>query len=319
MSLTVLSPGVQTSVQGAPRRGERHLGVPWSGAADPVSLALANRLCGNQPDCPGLEVTFGGLTLRAEADVTIAVTGAQVDVRVGDRPEAMHRSIALRQGEEISIGQTRRGMRAYVAVSGGIDVPSVFGSSSTYLPGGFGGFEGRALKQGDRLSVGVPHQATPGLETPAELRLSFGRSTVLRVVRSAEFERLDEDAKRQLFEKPFRAATQIDRMGIRLERNRLKLCEAVSMKSSAVFPGIVQLPDGGEPILLGPDAQTTGGYARILSVAAVDMHLIGQIAPRSEIRFFLRTAEEAAEDLDLRERLLRSWIGGQSDRLVSSA
>ncbi|GGY56909.1 5-oxoprolinase subunit C family protein [Parvularcula lutaonensis] len=319
MTLNVLKPGVQTTVQGSPRTGLRHFGMPWSGPADPLSLAMANRLCGNDLRAPGLEVTFGNFECLFTEERLVAVTGADASVTIDGRPQAMHRALRVGAGERVAIGPAQRGMRIYLATGGGIDVKTAFGSPSTYLPGGFGGHEGRALREGDRLALGRQGPAHEGDATPAELRSVFGTSTILRVVPSAEFERLTAKSRREIFEKPFMAGTQIDRMGIRLKDNPVSLRPAPPMNSAAVFPGTIQCPEGGEPIILGPDAQTTGGYARILSVATVDTYLLGQITPRSQVRFFLKTPEAAVADLVLRERLLESWLGGQSARSFSSA
>lgn len=307
--LQILNAGVQTTVQAGPRIGRRHLGVPWSGAADRLSLALANRLCGNSWDAAALEITMGGFEAIAEQHLTVAVTGAAAEIAVDGEQVTAHRTLRLRRGSVLSIGPARCGFRVYLAVAGGVVAQDVLGSPSTYLPGGFGGHGGRALLQGDPIQTRlVPFAGA--LATPPDLVPHFGESHVLRVVPSAEHGALTPESRRAVFEGPYRAARQIDRMGIRIEGPTLHVRKgAEQITSSAVHPGTIQLPAAGVPIILGADAQTTGGYPRIFSVIGADIHLLSQIAPGTRIQLFERSFDGAERDAAGLAARTRAWIG----------
>ena len=160
MTIQVLKAGLQTTVQAAPRLGMRHLGVPASGAADPLSLALGNRLVGNPMLAPALEATLTGVSLRFESGSFIAITGAKANAWLNGERIKLHRTIPVKAGDELELGPTKASARNYVAVAGGIDVDAVLGSESTYLPAGFGGHEGRALEESDVLRT-RPISAAP--------------------------------------------------------------------------------------------------------------------------------------------------------------
>lgn len=307
MTLKVLSAGPQTTVQGGPRSGFRHLGIPGAGAADRLSLALANRLVGNPWNAAALEITFGGFSAFFVDGASIAVTGAPGAVFLDDRAMEHHATLKVDRGTTLRIDPCAVGMRIYLAVAGGLAVEEVMGSPSTYLPAAFGGFGGRALREGDMLPV--RKEGTAGiLRTPIELRPRITDSALLRVVPGPEFHWLSPESRRTIFAGAFRAATQIDRMGIRLEGNSVTIREEGGpMQSTAVHPGIVQCPTGGDPIILGPDAQTTGGYPRVLSVIGPDLPLLGQIRPLQPVRFILRQHAAAWADAIGVERIHRGW------------
>ena len=307
--LDIVAAGPATSVQGGPRLGARHLGVPWSGAADALSLALANRLVGNAPDEAGLEVPFGGLTVRTRTDLTLAVTGGAAPVRVDGVPAPPHESLTCRRGAVLEIGAVRTGLRAYLAAAGGFALPAVLGSVSTYLPAGLGGVEGRVLRGGDALPLCAP-RVVPPRRTPDRFRPPISDAAVLRAVLSAEANLLTAEGRVRLLSERFTVAPLSDRMGLRLSGVVIDLVPRASeVASAAVFPGTVQLPPGGGPILLGPDAQTTGGYPRVLSVLSCDLHLAGQLRPGATVRFYPRTPEEGADDVRAKVALWQDWLG----------
>ena len=305
--LIIEAPGPLALVQGGPRVGLRHLGVPWAGAADALSLALANRLVGNDSRTPGIEATFGGLRVRAEVPVSVAVTGAPAPLTINDRPGACHETLTLAPGQTLTLGTPPVGARAYLAVSGGFALPDVLGSASTYTPARLGGLNGLALRAGDALPLAAPRLAPPE-KTPEILRPPITPSAILRTVPSAEFGALTPDAARALFERPFRVSTRSDRWGLRLEGPPLSV-RTSSLPSGMVLPGTIQLPAGGEPILLGPDAQTTGGYPRIASVAVCDLHLAGQLRPGDTVRLARRDPAEATRTLRAKLRRWAAWCG----------
>lgn len=311
--LTILKPGVQTTIQGKPRIGHRHLGIPWSGAADALSLALANHLCGNEPGASGLEITFGNASLTFGEETVFALAGADCEILLAGQQIEAHRTHWARPGDRLEIGPAKAGMRVYLAVAGGVAGTDFLDSPSTYLPAALGGLEGRALRADDQLTVLPALPPDQFRSTPPELRPDFSPPFILRTIPSAEFSSLTSSGRRELFAGPFTSARQIDRMGIRLEGKTIKLREGeTQIESAGVHQGIVQCPGGGVPIILGPDAQTTGGYPRILSVTKSDLHLLGQITPGAEVQLFLRTPEEAVADDAGRTAILESWIGEES-------
>lgn len=320
--LTVEAPGFLTLVVDEGRFGYRHLGVPVSGAADLQSYSLANSLCGNDPNHAALEITLLGPRLRADLDMTIAVTGALATVTVNGGEVPMNRPVFVPAGAEIEVGSLTVGCRCYLAVSGGVSVPQVLGSRSTYLRGAFGGFHGRGLKKGDSLPIGpAPHHQAitckqAGLPTktgparacmpPSPIRQRMSDAEVaLRVIAGPECEgertvhpipgQTDRQGARLAF--PAREGTldalcretytvrpESDRMGLRLEGRRLSVGTG-GILSSPVVPGTIQLPPDGRPLLLMCDAQTSGGYPRIACVVSEDLPLAAQLRPGAKVRF----------------------------------
>jgi antagonist of KipI len=290
--ITVVQPGLFTTVQDLGRRGHRAAGVPLSGAADSVSLRIANLLVGNSEDAAGLECTLLGPTLRFDRDATVAVVGAVFPGLPSDRP------VQVAAGTEIVLGHATHGCRGYLAVAGGIDVPPVLGSRSTLVAAGFGGHAGRPLKAGDRLAVGESvGRCRPIKELPPPLA-TVRRPWVLRVI-PGEQAGVAGDA---VWSRSFRTSSRSDRMGLRLDGEPLPCAgHDASMKSVAVFPGTVQLPPDGRPIVLLADAQTIGGYPVVGQVIEADLPLAAQLRPGEEVRLQQVTLEEAWDAVRERE------------------
>ena len=310
MTFTVLKPGLQTTVQAGPRQGLRHLGVPAAGAADPLSLALANRLVGNPLLAPGLETTLNGVTLGFQGEAFVAITGARAKAWLNGERVKLHRTLAVAAGDELEIGPARLGTRNYLAAAGGIDVEEVLGSASTYLPAGFGGLQGRALRRGDVVAV-VPVAGTPGkLRTPKEFRPLASNSWALRACYGAEVDLLNEESRFDLFDTNFSVGFRADRMGLQLEGARFEVSSGGQLASAPVFPGTIQCPEDGIPFLLSIDAQTIGGYPRVAQVARVDRHLIGQLRPGDHLRLLWRDAGSAREELLAKHDYWGKWLPG---------
>lgn len=299
MALRINHPGIQMTLQAQPRVGLRHLGVPSAGPADTVSMALANHLCGNDGYTPALEITLGQAAFTAEQDMVVAFTGAPCSLHISNERKPFHMSHRVKKGDTLRLGAPAVGMRSYLAVAGGFVAKSVLGSASTYLPAQLGGLDGYQLRSGDQLDIGGASEGKPGIRTPEEFRPSLNKSTVLRALPSCEYSSLHRETQATLFTTTFSASRQIDRMGVRLEGlPTVPRTGFGQMNSVPVFPGTVQFPDAAQPIILGCDAQTTGGYPRVLAVAKVDLPLVGQIAPGTSVQFFHRTFEQALEDLE---------------------
>ena len=308
--MTVVEAGLQTTVQAAPRQGLRHLGVPYAGAADPLSLALANRLVGNDLATPGLEVTLSGMLLRTHVACRVAVTGAACTLSVDGRPAAIHEQLSLEAGEALRIGAAETGVRSYLAVAGGIVVDELLGSASTYLPASLGGYRGRALEAGDRLVVGSAQGRGSAAQTPERYRPDFRGTWSLRVCRGAEFPSLTAESRERLFAGRYTVGRRADRMGVALDGVVLNSDSTGVLDSRPVFPGTLQCPEGGQALLLGVDAQTTGGYPRVAEVIRADRQWIGQLRSGDRLRFLLRDAATARREYAATLGFWREWLPG---------
>ncbi len=315
MTVRVLRGGAQTTLQAAPRTGLRHLGIPSSGPADGLSMALANRLVGNAALAPALEITLYGPRLRFDLDACFALVGAPVDATLNGDAIAPHESLRARSGDVLDIGSMATGARCYLAVEGGIAGSAAFGSVSTYLPAGLGGIEGRALREGDALALADPAATTEGTRTPPGLRVAIPTNPALRCCDGPDAGLLDAGLRERLYGGRWRAGLRADRMGIELAGERLLLPSGGQMASAPVFPGSLQCPEGGTPYLLSVDAQTTGGYPQVLQVARCDRHLVGQLRPGGPLRFLARTAGQAAADLRDKLAYFRDWVPDVDDAL----
>lgn len=297
-SFEVLKPGLATTVQDLGRPGFYHLGLPVSGAMDRFALRTANRLVGNPDGAACLEITFLGPELRFRADAVVAVTGADMPPKVEGVEQPGWTSFAVRAGEVLSFGFLRAGARAYLALAGGIDVPEVLGSRSTYVLGALGGFEGRALRAGDVLPLG--RDGTPasvGATVPDAMRRSPATGPrTLRVLPGLYWHRITEDSQGRFFEDTWKVAPEADRIGYRFRGGtKLDFVErrqpfgAGSDPSNIVdscYPyGSIQVPGGTEPIVLHRDAVSGGGYFMIGTIISADMDLVGQLQPHQAVRF----------------------------------
>ncbi len=282
--IRVLDPGPQTTVQDGGRRGQLRYGIPPSGPVDARSFTLANRLVGNADGAAGLEFTLIGPRLRAEAPCAIAVTGAEAPVTVNDAPAAAWTTLRLRAGDVLRIGPARAGVRGYVAVAGGIDVPTVLGSRATYLRGRLGGLEGRALRRDDVLRLGAAGPVR-GRAVPARAIPDWRAESVLRVVLGPQADRFTDDGIGAFLGGSYEVLPQSDRMGARLQGPRIAHAHGHDIISDGIALGAVQVPGDGQPIVLLVDRQSTGGYTKIATVCSFDIPRVGQAKPGQRIRF----------------------------------
>ena len=300
MTIAVLRPGQLTTVQDLGRHGHQHEGVPESGAMDRHAARLVNLLLGNDEDAALLEVTLTGPALRFGAATVIAIGGADFAATLDDEPVASWKTIRVAAGSTLELRAASDGCRAYIAFAGGIDVPIVLGSRSTCLVASFGGHQGRALRAGDELAIGVSRADPPRRSLAASLRPAY-RSTI-RLVAGEHLPLLDDGSRAALFSGGFTISTRSDRMGYRLHGERLALREPLELLSGGVPAGAVQLPPGGAPIILMADHQTTGGYPIVGHVASVDLGSVAQLRPGDVISFIGISLDEAQRLYLERER-----------------
>ena len=290
--IRVLDPGPQTTVQDAGRRGQLRYGIPPSGPVDARSFTIANRLVGNADADAGLEFTLIGPRLRAEAPCAVAVTGADSPVTVNDAPAAAWTTLALRAGDVVKVGPARAGVRGYVAVGGGIDVPPVLGSRATYLRGRLGGLEGRALRRDDVLRLGAA--ARVRVRAVAARAIPDWRAEpLLRVVLGPQADRFTDEGIAAFLGGTYEVLPQSDRMGARLSGPHIAHARGHDIISDGIAPGAVQVPGDGQPIVLLVDRQSTGGYTKIATVCSFDIPRVGQAKPGQRVRFSAVDVTEA--------------------------
>lgn len=306
MTIRVLKPGLQTTIQAAPRIGLRHLGVPASGAADPLSMALANRLVGNEPLAPALEVTLTGMAFEVLTDVSLSITGATANCTINGQPVRQHETLNVDAGDQVVIGAAEQGARSYVAFAGGLIADDVLGSRSTYLPAGLGGLEGRELQTDDKVKLAEPTRLVSPVRAPEEFMPPMLVSWTLRAGRSGETNLLHHPEK--LYDRRFEVGGRSDRMGIKLEAQKFAIRSKGRMPSAPVFPGIVQCPEDGELFILSVDAQTTGGYPRVAKIIRADLHLLGQLRPGNRLTLIERTDEAANDELEQKHAYWKAWL-----------
>jgi biotin-dependent carboxylase-like uncharacterized protein len=320
MPIEIIEPGLASTIQDRGRPGYYNVGIPPSGAVDLASALAANLLVGNDDTAPVIESPYMGPRLRFTDAAVVAVTGARLDVLVNGDPVPQWEAIAVNAGDEMSFGFLQAGARIYIAVAGGIDVPSVLGSRSTYTVGGFGGLDGRTLKAGDVLQVGAS-DARPGKVVPEEMRPAMAREVDVRVVMGLYDYRLTSVGVARFLDSPWTLTPVADRMGFRYSGPELEWQEreqpfgAGSDPSNIVdagYPiGSIQVPGGVEPIILHRDAVSGGGYAMVATVISVDMDLVGQCSPGATTRFVSVSLEEALAARAVareREQKLRSAL-----------
>ncbi|MBL6928151.1 MAG: biotin-dependent carboxyltransferase [Rhodospirillales bacterium] len=302
--LHVLSPGMFTTIQDLGRFGHQDLGVPVAGALDPISLRLANALVENPEDTGALEIRIMAPGLRVEADaVRVALCGTDAEIEIsGTQPRSIPsgQSVRLRRGEIVQISAIRDTSCCYLAVEGGFDLPAPFASQSTYVRGGFGGYQGRALQQGDDLPVAsgaVPARTESRLfETPA-----LESDAAIRVVLGPQDNYFTDAGLRTFLDGEFTITQDADRMGLKLDGPALEHSIGFNIASDGIATGSIQVPGTGKPIILLADHQTTGGYPKIATVISTDLPRLGRMRPGRKLRFeavSVADAEQARRDLE---------------------
>ena len=314
MSIEVLHPGLLTTVQDLGRTGYQRFGVSVSGAVDPRSAAVANILAGNPDGEAVLECTVLGPQLRFDAPAVIAVTGADLGPTLDGIPVENYRALRVQAGQTLRFTGPKCGCRAYLAVSGGLDVPEVMGSRSTYMKAKIGGWHGRKLEKGDVLPLRAPGTEPKALENRALAPEFRGRSEyTLRVVMGPQDDAFTPGGVSAFLSGVYTVTPEFDRMGCRMEGPEIEHNGSADILSDGIAFGAVQVPDSGQPIVMLADRQTTGGYTKIANVISADFRLLGQLKSGDRVRFekvSLSAAQEALLAQRASLRLLRHVLDG---------
>jgi antagonist of KipI len=293
-----------STIQDLGRYGYSHLGISPAGAADRLSLRIANLLVGNQETAPALEMTLLGATLEFDERRIVALAGADYDAKVGTSAVRLGETVEVPAGGVLKCGGMKAGARSYLAVQGGFDVPAVMGSAATDVRGRFGGFEGRGLRAGDVLPLRDGRNALARRLKPGSLDAVSSHDTI-RVTRGAQQEWFGPEAFEVLFSCPYSISDQSDRTGLRLKGEALRPRAQGQLLTDGIPLGAMQVPQDGQPIILFVDQQTTGGYPKIANVIMADMHHIGQLRPHEQVCFCEVSIPQAITLLKEQERWLQ--------------
>jgi len=322
MSIEITRSGLLTTVQDLGRYGFQKYGITVSGAMDAFALRVANLLVGNPESNAVLEMTLIGSSVLFHQDSLISICGANLSPTIDKKSVPMWRPLYVKEGASLDFGQCLKGCRVYIGIAGGLAVPKVLGSRSTYLRANIGGYQGRPLKEKDILHFGAPsnlaskimsyfssplnnHQfrATKWYISP-RIFPGYQNNPRVRVIRDRQWDYFTTKSKELFFTQPFQVTNQSDRMGYRLKGPDLQMEKKLVIISEAVTPGTIQVPSDGNPIILLSDRQTTGGYPQIAHIATVDLPVISQVKPGEIIYFEDISLEEAQRLLFLREKII---------------
>lgn len=295
-SIKIISPGLLTLVEDSGRYGFQQYGVPVSGVMDSYSHRISNILVGNEELEAVLEITMMGPTIEFSYKGVIAITGGDLSPALNGAPLPMWESIPVKEGDRLAFAGLKAGCRSYIAFSGGIDVPMVMGSKSTYTRGKIGGLEGRALKNGDILKIGESKEnlsSLYGRKVPSEYLPDYPNFIELRVIIGPQDDHFTPEGMNAFLTEQYDVTNECDRMGYRLNGKKIEHVESGDIISDGIAMGAVQAPGHGQPIIMLADRQTTGGYTKIANVIFVDLPKISQAKPGDKIRFKKITVHEA--------------------------
>ena len=309
MSIRVVQPGVQTTVQDLGRFGYQQYGVPVAGAMDPHSMKLANILLDNDPGEAVLEITIMGPQLVFDEPNYVALTGGDLGATLDGAPMPRYQAVLVQPGQTLRFLGLRNGCRAYLAFAGGLDIPLVMGSRSTYLKAKMGGFQGRKLEAGDELKFRAPKTC---LEFPERRRLGIDfvpqKQYDLRVVLGPQDDYFTEDGLGTFFKEVYTVSAEFDRMGCRLEGAVVEHKDGGDIISDGIAFGAIQVPSAGKPIIMAADRQTTGGYTKIATVISADFRYLGQLKGGDKVHFVPITIEQAENSLYLEQQYYQMII-----------
>ncbi len=298
--MTVVKAGVLSLLQDSGRRGHYRLGLTDGGPADVEAYNLCNKLLQNPPGSTAVEVTLGGLQLRAEVDTTVCVTGAPMPFTCNGKERDLWTVHTVKAGDILQLAHTRRGARAYLGVAGGFQIPKIFGSSATVVRESLGGLKGQPLTAGDVLPCDAD-STRRSFTLPRAKRPRYQNRLTVRVIPCYQhrfFERLE---KRRFFSFPYTVGERSDRMGYRLEGASVA-CKLDGIVSEGIAPGAIQIPSDGQPIVLLCDRQTIGGYPKIGTALSLDIARLSQLTPGATVNFAPISRDTAQRVLKLADR-----------------
>jgi antagonist of KipI len=299
--IEILDPGPLTTVQDLGRSGQLRHGIPPSGPMDRHAFVWGNRLVSNDAGAAALECTLIGPRFRVHAECAIALTGADMPISINGAEAPRSATLTVNVGDMVKVGAARSGVRGYVAFSGGIDVPLVMGSRSTYIRGGLGGLEGRPLRRGDRLALfGTPLPRC--MRAESEATSAYVNEPEIRVILGPQADRFTPEGIAAFLGSPYEMLPQSDRMGARLRGARIAHAGGHDIVSDGIALGSVQVAGDGQPIILLVDRQSTGGYTKIATVCSFDIARIAQTRPGRALRFRAITIDDAHRILASEER-----------------
>ncbi|HEV7392913.1 MAG TPA: biotin-dependent carboxyltransferase family protein [Burkholderiales bacterium] len=301
--IVILDAGPQTTVQDLGRFGQLRYGIPPSGPVDRYAFVLANRLVENSDCAAALECTLIGTRFQIHVACAIAVTGAQMPVTINGSEAPRWSTLIVKSGDVVKLGAARAGVRSYIAFSGGVDVPAVMDSRSTYLRGGLGGLEGRALRKDDRVSL-LPATLPRPWRVATHRVPDYSTEPEIRVVLGPQADRFTEGGIAAFLNSPYEMLPQSDRMGARLRGERVLHQCGHDIISDGIALGSVQVAGDGQPIVLLVDRQSTGGYTKLATVCSFDIGRIGQLKPGRSLRFRAIGVDEAHRLLQEHRALL---------------
>lgn len=305
--ITCIKPGLLTTVQDLGRRKYQIYGISASGAMDRLSIRLANILVGNPEHAAVIEAVIMGPELLFNQDGIIALTGANISPSINGRKVSMWKTLYVHDGDLLSFGRVENGCCTYIGVAGGVQVPDVMGSKSTFIRGQYGGLDGKALQRGDTIQIGDPPVKTgkvSGRSIPCrDVPVYYGREEV-RFIWGPHDYLFTDDAKEVFCSVTYTVSTQSDRMGYRLSGQALSHKKNAEILSDYIAPGAIQVPGNGQPIVLMADCQMSGGYTKIGMVIGVDLPVMAQKKPGDSFRFRPVSIEEAQEEW----RKQKTWL-----------
>ncbi|MFJ7737520.1 biotin-dependent carboxyltransferase family protein [Lysinibacillus sp. NPDC097287] len=323
MGVKVLQPGMLATIQDLGRYGLQKFGVIVGGAMDSISLRIANLLVENSEGEGALEVTLFGTSLLFESDELIAITGGNLQPTIDGKEVPMWQPLLIRKGSTLKFNAAISGSRAYVSFSGGIQVPEVMGSKSTYIRAGIGGFQGRRLQKNDVFECNKRTESGEDLFNQLLKKdtylswsvyyapfVTFNKTQTIRIIRGSEYQRFNEESLQKFFSTHYTISTHSDRMGYRLEGEDIQLKEPFELLSEGVTFGTIQVPSNGQPIILMADRQTTGGYPKIGQVISADLPSLAQMQTNGQVYFKEVTLEEAQRALIHQEKEMNELAFG---------
>lgn len=307
--LKFIRAGMYTSVQDGGREGQRQWGISRCGALDKPAMTIANLLVGNAPEAAALEITLGQIDVQFTRHCWFALTGAACEATLDGAPVWLGWRMEAKAGQRLVLKNPQHGIRSYLAVAGGIDVPEVLGSRSTDLKVGIGGIEGRRLQDGDQVKIGKSSRRFSASRGVKQLPIG----NIIRALPGPEYHEFDSVSQESFWRSPRKLSPQSNRMGYRLQGQPLKRTTDREMLSHGLLPGVVQVPHNGQPIVLMNDAQTTGGYPRIACIIEADMYQLAQIPLGQPIHFAPCSLEEALKARADQQRYLEQLAWRLSD------